>query len=210
MVAGLVKFHVLAALPAFFRSLGWRWLLLPLVLVAAYAPFHRDGVDALGSLTTYAAKWRSNDFLFAFLHGSEAATEVSLAAAKVRAAVGVGLVWVTVVLFRRPWWSVVSWTVGALYLLSPTVHPWYLLWLIPVALFVPHVAWWVWTLTVGLAYLPLAGYLADGGWAESMAAKTLEMAPVLLLIPVQAWLEARYRRAPGVSAPPPGPATLES
>jgi len=72
---------------------------------------------------------------------------------------------------RRDWISTYAWTVGALFLVSPVVHPWYLIWLLPVLFALPHPAWWVWSCTVILAYRPLAVFRATGIWEESLAWK---------------------------------------
>lgn len=191
-LAGLVKFLPWVALPLLARRLGWRWFLLPLVVLLFYGPFLLNGADALGSLGVYAAKWRSNDFLFSFvLPGSETPTEAALRITKSLLAVAVTGVWVALILFRRPLPAVYSWTVGVAFLLSPVVHPWYVLWLLPALLFLPHVAWWVWSLTVFIAYIPLSAFKLGGAWVESPGWKTVEYLPVLVLLPVQLWLELR-------------------
>jgi len=196
VLASLVKFGPLAALPALVHRLGIRWLALPVLFVGLYLPFHQGDVNAIGSLGTFAAKWRSNDFLFSFLHEPTVPTEIGLAAAKRTAALIVAGVWVLVVLLRRPWYSVYSWTIGTALLLSPVVHPWYVLWLLPAALFVPHVAWWVWSGTVILAYAALPGFIETGIWTESATLKWVEYLPVLILLPVQAIMELRAATRP--------------
>jgi hypothetical protein len=170
-------------------------LLLPVIVILFYAPFEFGGVDALGSLSVFAAKWRSNDFLFGFLHGSGPVSEESLSGAKRLALLVVALAGVLVLLTRRPLPSAHSWILGAALLVSPVVHPWYLLWLLPALLFVPHVAFWVWTATVILAYHPLPGFLAAGTWSEERAFVLGEYLPVvLILLPQIGWEWARSRR----------------
>ena len=64
--------------------------------------------------------------------------------------------WIAATALRRPWYSVYAWTAGILLCLSPVVHPWYVIWLLPVLFVLPHPAWWVWSLTVMIGYWPLA------------------------------------------------------
>jgi len=196
VLAGLVKFLPFVALPLLLPKLRWKWLLLPLLVALFYLPFLRDQVDALGSLGTYTAKWRSNDFLFGLFYREPltGSNEIPLWHAKLWAAAVPAAVWLATAALRRPWPSVFSWTVGAALLVSPIVHPWYVIWLLPAALFVLHPAWWVWAALAALAYIPLPGYLGDGIWTESGWIKALEYLPVLLLLPLQGILEVRAAR----------------
>ncbi len=193
-LAGLVKFLPWVALPALLPRLRWRWAFLPVIVAALYLPFQLHGVDALGSLGVFAAKWRANDFLFTFLFRESGALEPSLRQAKLWGAIIVGVVWLTTIALRRPLPSVYAWTVGALLLVSPVAHPWYVLWLLPAAVLCRQPAWWLWTITVFLAYAPLPLFRAGGPWRESMLMKGLEVVPVLALLPVQAWWEWQSHR----------------
>ena len=194
-MAGLVKFLPWVAVPVLIRRLGLRWLLFPGIAALFYLVFSRNGVDALGSLTTFAARWRANDFLFSFLPGAADPDPGSgLGPARNLAAGMVAVVWLALIARRRPLATVYLWTLGALFLLSPIVHPWYLLWLLPALVVAPHPAWWVWTLTVILAYHPLPGFLGAGTWNETGWIKAVEYVPVLLLLPAGI-LRARFRKA---------------
>jgi hypothetical protein len=196
-LAGLVKFMPWSVVPLLLRRVGWKWVLFPAVAAAFYLPFLGGGADVLGSLSVDAATWRANDFLFSFiLTGPEPPSEAALLHAKRIAAVLVAAVWILVLLTRRSLPSAYSWVLGTALILSPVVHPWYLVWLLPPLLFVPHLAWWAWSLTVLLAYLPLPGFLAGGAWNESLVWKSVEYVPVLALIPWQLWREARDRVRP--------------
>lgn len=192
-LAGLVKFFPWVAVPLFLRRLGRRWWLLPLPVAFLYLLFAQHGVNPLGSLRTYTAIWRSNDFLFGFLVRDAHPTPEALRHAKEIVAVVVALVWVGLAVFRRPMPSVYGWTLGVLLLLSPVAHPWYLLWLFPAILFAGQPAWWIWTLTAALAYVPLPGYLATGVWNEIGWVKALEVVPVLVCLPWQIRMERRRR-----------------
>jgi hypothetical protein len=189
-LAGLVKFLPWIALPSLLSRLGRSALVIPLVIGAFYLGFWGRGLDPLGSLGVFAAKWRGNDFLFSVFVPQDAG-DTQLHQGKILAGVLVVLVWLTTRFLRRSWISTYGWTVGALLLVSPVVHPWYVIWLLPVLFVLPHPAWWIWSLTVFMAYLPLAAYRATGVWEESLAWKAWEVSPVLTLLPLQAWLEGR-------------------
>ena len=70
-------------------------------------------------------------------------------------------------------------TVAAL--LSPVLHPWYLVWLIPCLCFYRPAPVVALTGFVVLAYTVWPGRLADGRWVIPVWARTLEYAPVFLL-----------------------------
>jgi hypothetical protein len=81
---------------------------------------------------------------------------------------------------------------AALLLLSPVVHPWYLLWLLPfLALAAPESRWpWpliAWTLLTWIAYLPRPDYLRTGTWSEAVAGRLVEYVPVWFMLAVAAW-----------------------
>jgi hypothetical protein len=190
-LAGLVKFLPWAAVFVLLRRLKWKWILFPAMVALFYLPFQLGEADALGSLRVFAAKWRSNDFLFSFLLQESEPGEAGLLWAKRTGAVLVGVVWFWVMLRRRPLPSVYAWSLGTALLVSPVVHPWYVIWLLPAVLFASHPAWWLWSITVFLAYEPLPGFLTEGVWEESPVVKALEYVPVLLFIPLQILLEKR-------------------
>ncbi|HET9235185.1 MAG TPA: hypothetical protein VFP10_13705, partial [Candidatus Eisenbacteria bacterium] len=190
VLAGLVKFVPWVAVPSLLRRLRWRWLTLPLLAAALYLFFWPRGLNPLGSLDVYVKTWRANDFLFSVFVPHDAG-ETELERAKLIVAGCVFLVWIAAMSLRCLWYSIYAWTVGILLCLSPVVHPWYVIWLLPVLFVLPHPAWWVWSLTVMIGYWPLATYRATGVWEESLTWKAWEVSPVLALLPVQAWLERR-------------------
>jgi hypothetical protein len=190
-LAGLVKFLPWVAVPVLLRRLRWKWFVFPALVAAFYLPFELGGADTLESLGVFAAKWRANDFVFSFWLREGDAEEIGLLRAKWIGAILAGAVWLWLVSRRRSLPSVYSWSVGVLFLVSPVVHPWYITWLLPAVVFLPHVAWWLWSVTVILAYVPLPMFRDLGVWEESMLVKTVEYLPVLMLIPLQVWWERK-------------------
>lgn len=87
----------------------------------------------------------------------------------------------------------------ALFLVSPVVHPWYLLWLLPLA----ALRWgdadrppWagpvlLWGLTAWIAYLPRPDYLRTGQWVEAIGWRWLEYGPVWALLVWGLWRAAQ-------------------
>ncbi|MBX7153078.1 glycosyltransferase 87 family protein [bacterium] len=56
--------------------------------------------------------------------------------------------------------------VGSLLLFSPTLHPWYLIWIIPLLCFYPNPAWIGFTGLITLSYTVLAEFQKTGVWQE--------------------------------------------
>jgi hypothetical protein len=75
---------------------------------------------------------------------------------------------------------------GAMLLLSPVVHPWYLLWILPLAAAYLSWGWLIWGMTVPLAYL---GNGSDVPWAV----RCIEYLPPILVL-LLGWRSARSGR----------------
>jgi hypothetical protein len=76
---------------------------------------------------------------------------------------------------------------GTLFLLSPTVQPWYLCWLVPFIAVVPNRAFLLLTGLVGLSYWILIDYSSSGVWQESLWVKLLEYLPFYALLLYDGW-----------------------
>jgi len=87
---------------------------------------------------------------------------------------------------------------ATLFLVSPVIHPWYLMWILPLA----ALAWdrpegappWsaamlVWGLTAWLAYVPRPEYLRSGQWLDGSGRVLIEYAPVWALLIWRVWAQ---------------------
>ena len=127
--ATLTKFVPLLALPLFVRRWGWKpTLLYVLAMVGAYLPFLDKDWQVVSGLLTETRTARFNDGLFYLL---TRVTSLPIPVAKGIAA----LVLIGAILFllvRNRTLVVASFTLLALYLLlTPSLHPWYVCWLVP-------------------------------------------------------------------------------
>lgn len=136
-----------------------------------------------GSLGAMSVRFGSNGSVhpvLTFLLGS------SPVARAICAAVWVAFAW---------WWArreadVVRYLLGVMAvgaLLSPVLHPWYLIWLIPAFCFWRPQAVMVLTGTVALSYVVWPGRLATGAWVIPMWAHVLEYMPVAILGIWEVW-----------------------
>ncbi len=184
-LGGLVKIVPFALFVPLTRSLRARSLALaPLLVIAAYWPFRAAGPRLLDGLREYGGRWSANESLFALvreaivridptpaLKGAIAFLRARLPGSEpldrlyacvypedlARAACALAAAGFAVVLLRRrvqPLRGCYLMT-GALLLLSPTLHPWYLLWILPWLCLFPSRPWMLLSGLVALSYANL-------------------------------------------------------
>lgn len=178
-----IKFAPLAAWPALWRRHGLRPALIALLVPAVlYLPYADAGPRIFEALGTYAERWEFNPGLFQLLVQSLGAgtTPRWLAGGLVLSIAG----WAA---WRR--WSVdrtLFWTIGAALLLSPTLHPWYVLWILPFACLLESRPWIVLTGTVFLGYAGRDAFHDTGTWPQPTWLAALVHAPVVIWLVAQA------------------------
>lgn len=198
-LAALAKLNGLVLLPAALRTErrgAWlALLLLPLLALPALL----GGGAALAGLGTYAGSWRAGDGAFSLLLGlselllgGDWRAIGDMVLTRHQLARGLtGLVFAgaaTMILWRRGAPEDIPRRAGlllfALLLLSPTLHPWYALWLLP---FVPHAGRWRLPMLALLSLVWLghhAGWLelVEGIWRESPWMRAAVHVPVWLAV----------------------------
>ncbi len=162
-VAGLVKVYPLILLAAWWRRRDWRFPTAVFVTVAlGYLPYAATlGAGALGFLPSYFLD-RREDFnlglraLLTWGLGLSGETPRRAAIVLLLIAVGAALAWIG----RRhrdgglDSWQAAGFAVGAWLLLGPfSVHPWYILWLVPFLCVSPSPAWLYFSGAVALSYV---------------------------------------------------------
>jgi hypothetical protein len=204
--AVMAKVAPIMTAPLLLRRGGWKATLAALAAgFLLLAPFLPAGSNLVAGLGEYAGRWRANDFLFAGLEAILPATVntrhlviLLIAAYASWRAIRPDREGPVALGFLR---DVLRTLIVAL-LLVPTLHPWYLLWVLPLLTFAPSPAWLLLCGTVAMSYLDMAsGHspLLGPSWAV-----WCEMMPPLLLA---AWLALRHPGgllAGGVRCPPGG------
>lgn len=184
----LTKWFAVPLLLVFFRRTGVRGLLLFAAAAGlAFLPFLDAGWSLFAGVSAYVQHWRNNASLFDLLRlvtGSDAAAGILTATA-----LG-GLALVLAAKRAEPLRASYL-LLAVLLLLSPSVFPWYLTWLIPFLCFYPSAGFLLWTATIFLSYHVLIDYTALGTWHYDPWLVTLEYAPVFALL---LWGMRRARR----------------
>lgn len=181
----LAKFTALLMLPWWWMRRQGRWG-MPAMAVIAGIPLWLSPTMVAGlaeSLSAMTTRFESNASLFWLLvwitgHGSIARL-LALALAA-----GFALWWA-----RREADPVryVAGVLGAAALLSPVLHPWYVVWLVPCFCFWRVPALIALSGTVALMYTVWPGYLAGGRWTIPLAVHILEYVPVFVLLLWRVW-----------------------
>lgn len=190
----LTKFYALVFIP-FLEDVRTRWktvLLLVgacvLLILVSYVPYLDSRPYWLAGLKTYATTWDFNSPIYSILHdelkdrmtmdgtvlGLSTDNRPRLAA---RIILGSSIVLVALVWFFRHYrlsyheqkgnllrvaFVVTGWSLLA----SPTLHPWYLIWIVPLLCVIPNTAWILLTGLVVLSYDALRSFHQSGIWTE--------------------------------------------
>ena len=183
--AALVKYFAAALLPSAVRESRSPRVIAAFsaAALALYLPYAGAGTHLFGGLATFAEHWRFNDSLFGLIAWL---TPSSLVARAIAAAA----VLLVVVQSVRNEWSLertAFWVIGAILLLSPTVHPWYLVWMVPLLAIRFNRAWLYLTGSIFLAYYGLETYRETGIWPEPWWIKLAIYGPFFAMLFGDAW-----------------------
>jgi hypothetical protein len=67
-------------------------------------------------------------------------------------------------------------------LLMPTLHPWYLIWIIPFLVFIPNWSWILFTFLIQSSYFVLKDYALFSEWNESVWILLIQYVPFYALL----------------------------
>ncbi len=161
----------------------WHVGLFAGLLVLAYLPYLDAGVQMLQPWFDYAGRWRFNDGVFWLLATATGSLELGKALA---AGIGVGLLaW----LWRRDVEPVVGgyWLLLAFIALMPTIHPWYLLWALPLAATALDVGWISLCSLAPVAYwILVVNSGTSDAWVEPLWPRFVQFVPAAVIWIVQA------------------------
>lgn len=184
--AFLVKLVPLALLPTFWRRPRADWfnlrqrsalLLFPALGLLAFWPFASAGEKLATGLLTYVQHWHFNAAAYSLFRVALPAADARWLCTALFALLALGVQ----IRYRDPYRAAFA-TLGAYVLLSPTVHPWYLLWVLPFLAFFPSPAWMLLSGLVFLAYEVQIGYGSEGVWREKPWVLWAQYAPFYLLL----------------------------
>ncbi len=177
------------------RRVGWRGAVAAAAVVTGgYLPFASAGSDLWNGLSTFSTHWEFNAGLYAAL--LSIAPEMTIGGALVtRVLAGGGLVlWIGWLALhddgrRDTFAAAAALALGAVLLVSPVVMPWYVTWVLPLAVIAGQRAWLWFSAFVCLAFL----VMVDG--QERVWWRLVEYG-ALAMIAFHEWRTKRVRRGP--------------
>ena len=190
--AALVKYFAAGLLPAAARAARPARVMAAFAgtALALYIPYLGAGRRLFAGFFTYASEWRFNDGLYHVLAWIATPTAARFVAA--------AIVLVIIVRSARNRWDferAAFWITGSILVLSPTLHPWYLLWMLPLIAVRPNPAWLYLSGSVFLAYYGLGTYRASGVWPEPWWLKLTIHGPFLVLLLIDGWRGSWWQAA---------------
>lgn len=164
-------------LPGVLLVRRWRWLIVAAVSFTMCIPLLRPDGFAI-----YRDSWAYNGSLFPLV-------EARLGALARPLLHGVGALVVASILVRsRDDGRIALWASGAFVILSPVVHPWYVLWPLAAGLWNGMRAWTLLGALVPLSYVVLATYdPATSSWTEPIWTRWAIYVPFYLALAWESW-----------------------
>ena len=204
LMAGLavqVKYVAVIAIPFFINRENWRYAwIAAAAAIAPYLPIVLlDSQQLFLCLQTFGSEFSFNGSIHGVLQSLFGSRAVAAAVVKLLFVVALGFAYIRLM----PLWR---WTrnkdplpgivlaFSALLLLSPTVHYWYLSWILPFVVILPSWGWLVATLTVVSYFTVCRTFAITGVWEISRLAFTIEWVPVLGLLAWEGVVGARRIR----------------
>ncbi len=142
------------------RAMAWPVALFFGTMLGGYLPYADVGRGLFSGLWTYAKQWEFNASVYVLLNGVLERDDLS------RVVVGLLFLSAALVLTLKGVHPVRSgYLLAGLFVwLTPTLHPWYVVWIIPFLVFYASPAWIIFTGLVVLSYHVLIEYRSTGLW----------------------------------------------
>ncbi|MFQ5695573.1 MAG: glycosyltransferase 87 family protein [Terriglobia bacterium] len=191
--ATMSKWFAAVMAPVFlWRGRWWSFPLFGAAGLATLLPYGDAGWNLLRGFLVYAEQWRNNESLYGVILAASGQESVATGVA----VGGLGGLGVHCAARGTEPLRASFLLIAAVLLLSPSVFPWYVTWLVPFLCFFPQPALLLFTATVLLSYHVLMDYTAAGvgryrGWLVG-----LEYLPVYALL-LRGWWRGR-RKAPAL------------
>ena len=175
-LAVVSKYFAIVALPFLINSKNRLKAFAVFIPIVLYFPFIGGGSDIFKSLTTFASQYHYNDSLTMLLRYLWHDGALFLTAASLM----ICIVWIFFFVHDRL--RSVYLALGCLLLFLPTLHPWYLVLIVPFLVFYPSRAWLYLSAAVVFTFPVLAIESQTGVFQEIFWLKLFEYTPFYILL----------------------------
>ena len=189
----LAKWFTVMLVPAFYRKAGSLkpfWI-IPVLVFVSYLPYLDAGTGLFGGLLVYGDKWRFNDSVFSIIFFLTDSLNVSKV---IVATLFAGLVAYCAIRITDPFRAAFI-LLGAYLVLTPTVQPWYLVWIIPFLCLYPNPAWILLSGLIVLSYHVVIGFVLTGDWHEETWVRYVQYVPFYGLLIARSLRNGAWRNA---------------
>ncbi|MFN7947179.1 MAG: glycosyltransferase 87 family protein [Blastocatellia bacterium] len=183
-LAILAKLSPVVLLPFVMKRIGWRYAILTgAIVISGYLPFIGAGATMFDGFRQFAREWQFNAGPFAlaqWLAGLFVADSAVLARAVCGLIVIALIVWLVKADDGRceSFARYAALSLGALLLLSPAVMPWYVTWLLPLAVLAGQRIWIYFSVLVCAAFLVMVDE-TERAWALWLEYGTLALLGII-------------------------------
>ena len=192
-MAFLTKFYPIILVPLFLKKWGKKnTAIFFLTVCLFYLPFISAGHDLAKGMIIYIEDWLFNGSIFPFLIEIVKFfnfTNDPIIIAKIFIFIFFGLVLfyftLKTIKYNSNTLEILKFSfilIGLFIILNPTVHPWYIIWIIPFLCFFKSKSWILLTGTVVLSYYIYIDFDNLGIWSEKWWIRVIEYLPFYVLL----------------------------
>jgi len=192
LFAGLAvqtKYIAVAALPFLINRKNYPYIVVAVIaVVLPYLMFYKTGLTHFfTSIITFGETYAFNGSIHGLIRGVSGSMAIATGMCKILLAFALagGYACFHPELNRRFRGNPVPgmfFSIGAIFLFMPTVHFWYLTWIIPFLALKPSRSWMVLCLTISLYFITIGIYHHTGVWQMPLWAQVLEWLPFYVLL----------------------------
>ena len=186
-VATGIKWITLALIPFFFGRHFWRGISIASVVLLLPALCFLDSIQALlHGLFAFGGTRSFNSVVYdCLLYGANVPRSVCSAVVLMLFAIVV--LWRWLWRKRAPLDAHLRWILGTLIVVSPTVHFWYLTWIIPLVCLRPSLPWLTFSITAGSYFFVWINAAGESGWSLKLWQQCLFWGPFVLACAYEVW-----------------------
>lgn len=155
-----------------------KWIIIPILfLIISFLPF-LIGANPFISLLNFSRHWNFNGAAFnlfsIFIHNTLTLRILLLSV--------FAIIYLSIILFNKNLNSRIYYSLFALFIFSPIVHPWYVTWLIVPLVLKPKLSGITYISLISITFYSVLNYQINGQWKEYTSILFIEYIPVIIIL----------------------------